>query len=534
MGGSRGDGITGCSEDILIENVYGFTTDDMVAVFAGILWIEGGTESDSAMVTNLDYLTCKSVTIRNINPWKKYSDLDGTTEVYTWNGVVVGGQGGMGVEKIHISDVKGYTQYSGVRMGASDPVGQSSSTDYWNSLGSVFIDDISVRVAGTGTNQHLYNTVRIGSLTASSTGTAYQCVIKSLTLSNIQLWPTGNDRTLIGIGYTTIYNLNINNITVTGSITDDTYNIVRCTGDRQIAQLFIDGITHNPPTTSTDVVAQAQLSISWENTYPVASKLYLDNLPIRRNAGNTAYISNTFIATGATPPEIYGYSSIVRTASNFYVLPKTKGVHCRDRYLGKVRVDEVTGLWVFDDFSTIYDTTNYGRPSATNLIGYSNITWEPGMFVSTTGSPYGSVTGWLYNTDNNWQLISTPVTNNMVSIIAASSPATLIPPYVTITSPVYNDSTWPESYGQVTLYGGHPSNRATAYELFVSNTGNMYTRTWSTNTLAWNSWYRTPRVVEVPTSSTSSGSTGNMAVGGGYVYFCIGTNSWVRTAVSSW
>ncbi|HHL1475235.1 TPA: hypothetical protein ACQ7GL_000053 [Klebsiella pneumoniae] len=487
FGGSRGDGITGCSEDVLIENVYGFTTDDMVAVFAGILWVEGGTESDSEMVTNLDYLTCKSVTLRNINPWKKYSDLDGATEVYTWNAIVVGTQGGASIEKVSISDVKGYCQYSGIRPGVSQPVGSSPATDYWGSIGSLIIDNVSIRVAGAADNQHLYNTIRIGSLTAAASGTEYECVIKSATISNVQLFPSGNTRTLIGVGYTTIYNLNLNNINTLGQVADDTYNMLRCTGNRQIAQLNIDGVTHNPPTTSSDTVAQAQLALSWEVTFGVAAKIYANGLPVRRNAADTAYISNVNIVSGAVAPQIYGYDVVVRTPTNFYALPKVKGVHCRDRYLGRVRVAP-SGLWEFEEFSTKYEDSTYGRPSPALMSGYSNITWEDGMSVRTYGSPYGEVEGWRYNRDGNWQMLGGYLTNNTVAMIDVSTVPSKFAPYTTVTSPIYNDASWPLSNGAVTLYTGHPNGRAGAYEVVDGGTA-IYRRTWNATAGAWNPWF---------------------------------------------
>lgn len=535
QGGSRGDGITGCSEDVLIENVYGFTTDDMVAVFAGILWVEGGTEADSAMVTNLDYLTCKSVTIRNVNPWYKTSDIDPNTTVYTWNGVVVGGQGGIGVEKVHISNVKGYTQYSGVRVGASDPVGSAPATDYWNTMGSVIIDDISVRVAGTSTNQHLYNPIRIGSLTAASTGDAHTCLINSLALSNIQLWPTGNNRTLIGIGYTTIYNLDINNISIRGNYADDTYYAIHCAGDRQIAQVSINGVTHNPPSTSSDTIAQAQLILYWAVTYSsTAAKISFSGVPARRSLDGSSYLPNLFIANGSVAPYVYGFDAVIRASNNFHSLPRVKGIYCTDRYLGRVRVSPNTGLWEFLDYATTYESSTFGKPSASTFSNYGLITWLPGMVVKCVGSPNESIDSWVYNSNGDWQMQGKTVTNNMVSLITVSSTPSIIAPYAMMTSPVYNDATWPESYGAVVLYGGHQNLRAGAYEDFVSTTGNTYRRTWNTNTSAWNSWYRLPRVVDVPASATASGVAGNIAISSTHLYVCVATNTWVRTALATW
>lgn len=489
LGGSRGDGITGCSEIVDINGVYGFTTDDMVAVFAGILWVEGGTESDSEMVTDLRYLTSKSINIENVVAGKKLSDLDGATEVYTWNAVAISTQGGIPADKITIENITGYCQYSAIRNGASQPVGSSPATDYWGDIGSINIDGVSVRVAGASDNQHLYNIIRLGSLTAATSGTEHQCIIKSVTISNVKIYPSGNTRTLIGVGYTTIYNLNLNNITVLGQVADDTYNLLRCVGNRQIAQISINGITHNPPTTTSDTVAQAQLMLAWEVTFPVPAKITVNGLPIRRNAADTAYISNVNIVAGAVAPQIYGYDAVVRTPTNFSALPKVKGIYCRDRYLGKVRVAP-SGLWEFEEFATKYESETYGRPSPTLMPGFSNITWEDGMTVKTYGSPYGEVEGWRYNRDGNWQMVGCYLTNNMVGLIDPTTVPMKFAPYTTITSPIYNDAAWPINFGTITMYSGHPNGRSGAYQKIDGGTV-IYRRTWNASASGWNPWFST-------------------------------------------
>lgn len=491
QGGSRGDGVTGCSENILIEDIYGFTTDDMVAVVAGCLWIEGGTEADSDAITNLDYLMIKNVTIKNINPWYKISDLDGVTKVYTWNGVVVNSQGGYGVEKVSISGVKGFTQYSAVRVGSEVSFGNAPLTDYYSEMGSINISDIDVRVNGSTGNQHLYNTIRVGNVIQPSSYTnTYPSTIKSLTLSNIKCWPSGNARTLIAIGYTEISTLNINGVTVNGSVPDDVYNSISIVGDRQIPVVSINGVIQNPPSASTDTIAQAQLLINWGVTHPTPSKVYAKNVSFKRNGADTVYVSNFFLVTGSTAPELYSEELVVRSATNFTLFPKVKGVRFRDRYLGLVSVD-LSGNWRFDEFSTVWDSTTYGKPSASTMTGYSNIVWVDGMFVGTKGSPYGEVQGWRYNKDGNWQMVGGTVVNNMVSIISSSSVPTSFTPYCTVRSPIYNDSTWPESYGVVDFYTGHPNSRATAFQTFNGIGNNVYRRTWNTNTGAWNAWVKT-------------------------------------------
>lgn len=37
-----------------------------------------------------------------------------------------------------------------------------------------------------------------------------------------------------------------------------------------------------------------------------------------------------------------------------------------------------------------------------------------------------------------------------------------------------------------------------------------------------------------PVTATSTGTAGTLIVEGGYLYACIATNSWVRTAVAAW
>ncbi|HHL1478056.1 TPA: hypothetical protein ACQ3CO_005474, partial [Klebsiella pneumoniae] len=138
-------------------------------------------------------------------------------------------------------------------------------------------------------------------------------------------------------------------------------------------------------------------------------------------------------------------------------------IYCRDRYLGKVRVAP-SGLWEFEEFATKYESETYGRPSPTLMPGFSNITWEDGMTVKTYGSPYGEVEGWRYNRDGNWQMLGGYLTNNTVAMIDVSTVPSKFAPYTTVTSPIYNDASWPISNGAVTLYTGHPNGRAGAYE----------------------------------------------------------------------
>ena len=41
------------------------------------------------------------------------------------------------------------------------------------------------------------------------------------------------------------------------------------------------------------------------------------------------------------------------------------------------------------------------------------------------------------------------------------------------------------------------------------------------------------QLVAVPASHSATGTTGQMAIGGGFLYVCVATNSWMRVALTS-
>lgn len=58
-GGGRKDGITGCSKNIVFENISGFTDDDFIAICAGYDWMNCGNPIDveSVIIKNLNAKT---------------------------------------------------------------------------------------------------------------------------------------------------------------------------------------------------------------------------------------------------------------------------------------------------------------------------------------------------------------------------------------------------------------------------------------------------------------------------------------------
>ena len=59
---------------------------------------------------------------------------------------------------------------------------------------------------------------------------------------------------------------------------------------------------------------------------------------------------------------------------------------------------------------------------------------------------------------------------------------------------------------------------------------------------AWYQWFATvvarglfgPVSSNVPAAANASGSFGQIATDGNFLYVCVGTNSWKRTAITAW
>lgn len=90
-GGSRRDGITGMSSNVLIDNVSGFTDDDLVTVLCGVDW--AGSNTKPINVSNIE--------IRNVKAKKHLSGRD------PWNGVAIYASGGYSITNIKVDGLYG-------------------------------------------------------------------------------------------------------------------------------------------------------------------------------------------------------------------------------------------------------------------------------------------------------------------------------------------------------------------------------------------------------------------------------------------
>jgi len=103
-GGGNGDGVTGVGSNILIENIFGYTNDDMVAIATG-----GGTLGGNDM--GMPQLAeIRNITIRNIKPQVKNGDA--SLRAVRATGRSPGGSPTARIFGLTIENVRGYTRQS--------------------------------------------------------------------------------------------------------------------------------------------------------------------------------------------------------------------------------------------------------------------------------------------------------------------------------------------------------------------------------------------------------------------------------------
>jgi hypothetical protein len=148
-------------------------------------------------------------------------------------------------------------------------------------------------------------------------------------------------------------------------------------------------------------------------------------------------------------------------------------------------------------FGSLNITNGQGELSDLTVVGNAHITCAAMTGGGNTeydivgGRVGGTVT---YTSDGSRNQLATFINSN-ISTISASGTGTVISADV---------SSLPASTS-ITLTGGATLNRLTP----------------------------TANLVAVPSTATSTGMTGDYAVNSSFAYFCIGTNTWVRTAVAT-
>ncbi|HEC2576551.1 TPA: phage tail protein [Raoultella ornithinolytica] len=484
LGGARGDGITGCSRHVLIERIRGFSTDDFVAVFSGIPWVEGIGAGEARKV--------ESVIVRNLRPWFMY-DADGVTKRYTWHACTIGNTNGQKIDVVDISGINGQLQSAGIRVNTY--TGQTS--EYYGSHGSVSVTDCSTFVNGqsdggfTDKLNAAHVCVGWSNPNASSlTGDRLQ-TIDSVKISGIKMQGSAGCTAGVTVGHARIKSVDISNISATYDNDTDYMSAVNIMGQNDIDTVTLNGISQQATDSTAPSVKRNRMCVTYYYGGNKVLSAYGSTMSSFKNTNN--YTGNTLFYAGDLYPNnvaLLGYDFIVEAPKNFTSVAKQFGVFFTDRYLGRVNKKGKTLGWTLEDWMTSWDSANFGRPSAYNMPGFANISdWGEGTVIPVVGSPYHECTGWVCRSGTpTFQLLSPVFTDFYGEITPSWNPVGCTPGVEIITHiPSDSAAAWPVPGGgmvktSVSISG---TGAGTVME-FTSWSLQRFARIWQTGN--WTDW----------------------------------------------
>lgn len=152
-GGSRRDGITGGSSNVVYRNLRGFTDDDMIAILSGVAW--GGVQ-----VENVENILIQNVICED-------REIQKGTNHNTWCGVRIACANGYKTKNVVIDGLKGKFANYFVRLGGYD--------DYKGG----FLENITIR-------NGIIEALNMPSM-YDEKGDIFveQCIVNSLTIDNV-------------------------------------------------------------------------------------------------------------------------------------------------------------------------------------------------------------------------------------------------------------------------------------------------------------------------------------------------------------
>ncbi|EQB4447037.1 pyocin knob domain-containing protein [Pluralibacter gergoviae] len=484
-GGARGDGITGCSRHVDIEDVEGFSTDDLVAVFSGINWIKGIGTGEAR--------TVESVRVTNIRPKAVY-DADGVTQRFTWHACTVGNCYGNRINSVIVDGVKGDCQSAGVRINTYT----NANSEYFGSFGSVSVSNINTYVNGKSgggfTDKLNAAHVCVGSTDpngVSLKGDKLQ-YIDAVKISRITMRGSSGSTAGVVVGHAVNKSININDISAVYTNDTDFMSAINVLGQNNIDTIVINGVSQQKGDNVPSSVKRNRMCVTFYYGGEKDLMAYGDGLSSFKNSNN--YIGNTLFFAGDLYPNnvaLFGYDFVLEAQKNFTSVARQFGVFFTDRYLGRVSRKGKSGGWNFEDWFTTWDSVNFGKPSPANMPGYDNISdFGEGTVVRVIGSLYHECTGWICRSGTpTWQLLSSQFTDTYGDVTPAWSPAMCTPGVEIITFIPYGSSdAWPVSGGGLvrTSVSTSGSGNGTVQEFTPGSMSYRFIRMFQGN--AWSAW----------------------------------------------
>lgn len=488
LGGARGDGITGYSENVTIRDITGYSTDDLIAVFSGIDWIPGWYPNKGSV---------KKVLIENIRCMVyTYQGVDR----YSWNAVSVGNTYGYSTNQVVIKNVVGDTLNGGVMVKAEE-----NGTDYWGAFNTIQIDGVSLCVRGDPSNGFTGKMstphILIGKNGPNGVSSTRNNTALQVSISNVQMRASSN--TLVGIvlGHMQIREVMINNVTCTYDDALQSLHAVLVCGQRDIGNITISNVIQQDNGSATDSVKGSRSVINSYKNSPGATTLRGSNLSKLLSAsGNGRYTGNTqFNSSDSFARQnmlVFGHEFIVAdldssSSGGVLAMPIQHGVAYSTPQLGRLTYDQITGAYILHDFSTTWDATNYGLPNASTFPNFSQFRWSSDLIVPVKGSPYGERKAYVCIGGNSFAPNDGVCWSSSVAIRSSgTSPMSFSPGCVVWAYlPAQTDSGWAyQNAGMVQYLITDNSTRNGSKRIQYDSSGTSAQRVQAWNGSAWGSW----------------------------------------------
>lgn len=495
LGGARGDGITGYSENVTIRDITGYSTDDLIAVFSGIDWVPGWYPNKGSV---------KKVLIENIRCM--VYNFQGVDR-YSWNAVSVGNTYGYSTDQVVIRNVVGDTLNGGVMVKAEE-----NGSDYWGPFNTIQIDGVSLCVRGDPANGFTAKMstphILIGKNGPNGVSSTQNNTALQVSISNVQMRASSN--TLVGIvlGHIQIREVFINNVSCTYDDALQSLHAVMVCGQRDIGNITINNVIQQDNGSSTDSVKGSRSVINSYKNSPGATTLRGSNFSkLLSTSGSNRYVGNTqFNSSDSFARQnmlVFGHEFIISDLDNsssggVLGMPFQHGVAFSTPQLGRLTYDQFTACYTLLDYATNWDSTSYGVPNASTFPNFAQFRWAVGTVVACKGSPLSEARGYR----------ASSVTANVPSFIVESNssysnsstlqssgwnPAsTPLTPNVTIRTLIptsSSDSGFPSTGGAIldTFISSYGSFGGT-YQLWQSSStvGSKSIRLW--NGSSWSAW----------------------------------------------
>lgn len=248
-GGARGDGITGASVNNYFDNISGFCTDDLIALFAGIKWLPKVVDSDNTIIRN--------IYINNVYTNELF---DSGHTYYTWHAITIGVKTNFNIDNILISNVTASCKDRGIAI-----ITDVNTNDFFGSIKNLSLSNVKCDVVGFDKDGYEHSPIILGEPTykkSDGLDSGKTIKIKAVNLSGISCDNSYNMKACIAMGNITANAIAIDNVSISKLDKSTPKPLISVSGPA-----YIDNITFDTIADAGDTPRIIKFNIP--NDYPI-------------------------------------------------------------------------------------------------------------------------------------------------------------------------------------------------------------------------------------------------------------------------